>query len=246
MHISSFIRVLVLCSIAFAGLTPASSAEAKGKRPAASKVPEELRGSKEARRRENEMITRFGLQRFRNAEDIKAAIAAGQLVPITPGTSYVLDDTLGEKDESNRAIYSYALRQVPIFLARLAQHKDRPPGTVLKLTSFVRSIAYQCKLEKGYVNAAPCDSKDLPSAHLSGAAFDISTKDMTPAVKAWLRSALIEFERNGLVQATEETGRGGGKKTVGKKRGGKKRVGSQCFHVVVSPVLGANRIPPPR
>jgi hypothetical protein len=107
------------------------------------------------------------------------------------------------------------------FLERLASDPGRPAGAALKVTSLVRTAAYQKLLRKAYANAV------ADSTHLTGAVLDISTKDMPQPTIEWLRSLLAQFERNHLVQATEETGRGGSKRLPG----------SACFHVFVSPAF---------
>ena len=178
---------------------------------------EVLAGSPAALATENRVADQRDLTRLSDASQLRRFIAAGLLVKITSATGYFIDETLGEADTTNIALYSYARPWVKTFLDHLAADPLRPAGLKLKVTSLVRTVAYQEQLRKKYPAATSATEPGRRSSHLTGSTVDISTKEMSEEGKAWLRKKLAALERRDLMQATEE------KST------------SLCFHVMVFP-----------
>ena len=182
-----------------------------------------LAGSPAALATENRVADERDLTRLRDASQLRRFIAAGLLIKITSAPWYFIDETLGEADAGNIALYSYARPWVKTFLDDLAADPSRPTGLKMKITSLVRTVVYQEQLRKKYPAATSATEPGRRSSHLTGSTVDISTKDMSEEGKAWLRKKLAALERRGLMQATEE------KST------------SLCFHVMVFPEYPAKR-----
>ena len=89
---------------------------------------------------------------------------------------------------------------VSLCLQNLADDYFKNFGTPLPVSSLTRSYEYQKKLREENQNAT------LPekSPHVRGAAFDISYLRMNEKQKEWMRRHLVDFERLGVVEATEE------------------------------------------
>lgn len=179
-----------------------------------------LRGSRAAMARENAAADRHDLRRYKHSGELRAAIESGMLVKIPDTEGYFLDPTLGEADVPFHArLYRHARPWVKSFLDDVARDLKKAIGVVetLKITSLVRTETYQELLMLRNPNAARGATADTRSSHLTGSTVDISTKEMSPKVRAWLRQKLAVLEMRGLVQATEE------------------RKANMCFHVMVFP-----------
>lgn len=210
-------RAVIICSFMFV-LLVASPADARGRRRRASLSDAQvLAGSPAALATENRVADEHSLPRYADAAELRAAVAAGKLVRVADAPAYYLDETLGEADAPNAALYAHARPWVKTFLDDLAADPARPKGLRMKVTSLVRTVEYQQRLRKKYATATSATKPGRRSSHLTGSTVDISTKDMSDEGKAWLRHKLAGLERRGLVQATEE------------------KWGSMCFHVMVFP-----------
>lgn len=179
--------------------------------------PASLRGSLQARARENAAADKHGLERYANFAAMREAQLRGDIRQVVGNDVVAIADELGEHDQARAGFYAYARPWVLLFLTDLSGDAYRPAGAKLQVTSLVRTVEYQRALRGASPNAARGKSRARLSSHLTGSTVDISTKDMSPSVKNWLRAKLLDLERRGLVQATEE------------KRG------SMCFHVMVFP-----------
>ena len=82
-------------------------------------------------------------------------------------------------------------------------------STSLEITSAFRSTDYQRVLRLVNANASP------KSVHPTGAAVDVSYKNMTPEQTAWCEQYLLEREKSGRLEATKEN------------------ASQACFHIVV-------------
>jgi len=175
-----------------------------------------LVGSKAARAAENRAADDAGLVRLRDTSQLKGLIARKLLVRIVSGQAYVLDDTLGECDPSNRDLYAHVRPWTKKFLDTVLGVGYRKFGEAYTLTSMVRTKTYVRCLMRRNANAV------ADSTHLTGATVDISTLHLSRANVAWLRETLLMLERQGLVRATEE------------------RRAQACFHVLVLPSYPAH------
>ncbi len=200
-------------------LASASAVNDAGAQPQA--VPPEflvgLDGSPAALARENDVADQWQLRRFKDSSELRAAENAGVLVPICPHGSIVIADDIGSLDMASRDVYQFARPWVAWFLDDLVADPSFPKGATFKVTSLVRSEAYQALLLKVSLTAASGTTPQRRSSHLTGSTVDITTKDMPEPLKAWMRRALVDLERRGLVQATEE------------------KWGALCFHIMVFP-----------
>ena len=90
-----------------------------------------------------------------------------------------------------------------LFLERLSRQFHARFGKQLRVTSLVRTVAYQNALRRRNRNAAsPYGPKR--SSHLTGASLDISKKGMRTAEVAWLRRVLASIKEKGYLFAIEE------------------------------------------
>lgn len=225
---------IVLCSVVAGALLGAlHQPEAAAQEASASvqaeeaslRPPVQLRGSPTSLAYENAVADRWHLPRYRDAAELRAAEAAGTLVPVSSHGSITLADDIGDMDAANAAVYRYARPWVSWFLDDLVADPSFPKGSTFKVTSLVRSEVYQKRLLKTSLTAAKGNTPSRRSSHLTGSTVDITTKDMPEPLKAWMRTALLNLERAGLVQATEE------------------QFGSLCFHVMVFPNYKKGTVP---
>jgi hypothetical protein len=112
------------------------------------------------------------------------------------------------------------------FLADLAHqhaaHFQRP----LQVSSAVRTVEYQKKLERTNGNAAAAEG-DIASPHLTGATIDIAKTGMTRDEIAWMRASLLALEKAGKLDVEEE-------------------FMQRCFHITVyKSYAAATAAPPP-
>ncbi len=225
---------IVLFSVAAAALagalhSPRAGAQAPDAEAqtaeAVAKPPVQLRGSPTSLAYENQVADKWHLQRYKNADELRAAESAGQLVPIRSHGSVTVAEDIGDLDTANAEAYRYARPWVAWFLDDLAADPSFPKGATFKVTSLVRSEVYQRRLLKTSLTAASGSTPSRRSSHLTGSTVDITTKEMPEPLKAWMRKALLNLERAGLVQATEE------------------QYGSLCFHVMVFPNYQKGTVP---
>jgi Family of unknown function (DUF5715)/LysM domain len=149
-------------------------------------------------RRESAAAARDRLSRMRDLRMVERFQRAGLLVevPRTAQTHYVdgVDARLRVARPWTRA-----------FVEQLGQafHTlfDRP----LRVTSLTRTTIRQRALRRTNPSAAPA-AGPVQSTHLTGAAVDLSKRDLTPRQVAWLRTVLARLGARGLVHAVEEFG----------------------------------------
>jgi len=156
------------------------------------------------------------LPRFKRLEDLEAAIAAGTLVKIAETASYTVE-TVGSKDPDHAEDYAYAQPWVKDFLDAELPGIAAKYGK-FKVTSLVRTRAYQRKLCRNPHEGAICgDTWWRQSAHLTGAAVDISMKDLDGRAAGELERRLAKLRKQGKVVAVKE---------------------DDCYHVMVRRAYG--------
>jgi uncharacterized protein YcbK (DUF882 family) len=101
--------------------------------------------------------------------------------------------------EDNRYLRPWTM----LFLARLSSQFRERFGKPLRVTSLLRTAAYQRSLQRRNGNAA-ADDGPKRSAHLTGASLDISKKGMTGAQRQWLQKVLSSLHNGGHIYAIEE------------------------------------------
>jgi LysM repeat protein len=144
--------------------------------------PESLRGSKASVEKMYEFARANGLAFYLTPTNIQHAVAAGKLVPLEGDSTYELTKSVG---------FSYATPEAKQFVRDFAPQYLAACGTPLTVTSAARPTSRQPR------NANP------HSVHPTGIAVDLRRPNAGPC-QTWLRNALAELERMGIVEATEE------------------------------------------
>ena len=140
-----------------------------------------LRGSRESIDRMYRQARSERLSFFETPSIVRRQVAAGRLVRLEPGTRFTL----------HRVTYPFARPATRTFVQRLgAQYRDAC-GERLVVTSAVRPATRQ-----------PANSASR-SVHPTGMAVDLR-KPTNPRCLRWLRTVLLDLERAGLIEATEE------------------------------------------
>jgi LysM repeat protein len=164
---------------ALAGLASSAAAQAKARRNA---EPQDLHGSKESVEKMYDFATSHGMTFYLTQTNIDDAIARGRLVPLTGDSTYELTRGVG---------FSYSTREARAFVQAFAPQYLTACGAPLTLTSAARPTSKQPH------NANP------HSVHPTGIAVDIRRPYRGPCLD-WVRTALTELERKGIIEATEE------------------------------------------
>ena len=157
---------------------------------------------------QNDRADAYHLSRMRNRATIEQFYEAGYLdaVPLrTP--SYYLDGIAPP--------YRFLRPWTKLFLDRLSQEYFERFHQPLRVTSLIRTVGEQLRLAHWDPNAAEATGPDR-SAHLTGAALDISKRFMSWQGEQWMRKVLFRLKREGFVYAIEE-------------------FEEPCFHVMVYP-----------
>ncbi|MGH7412680.1 MAG: DUF5715 family protein [Candidatus Rokuibacteriota bacterium] len=89
------------------------------------------------------------------------------------------------------------------FVGQLAQAFHDLFDKRLRVTSLTRTRIRQRALMRTNPSAAPA-AGPVQSTHLTGAAVDISKRDLSGREVAWLRTVLARLQRRGLIHAVEE------------------------------------------
>ena len=99
-----------------------------------------------------------------------------------------------------------------------ASTRDYPK---LKITSMVRDLSYQLHAVR---SVAKCKEPETCSTHLTGAAFDISFRNMSKEQYTWMYGRLTHDRDLGVINAIHEPASG-------------------CFHIFVLPPEEALPVP---
>jgi hypothetical protein len=180
----------------------AGSAGAKTKGAIASLIiprggmPLPLRGSLASLERQNDRLEAEGLERIEDEADLAARIADKLLVPIPISSALTVNPDLEEN-------HRYCRPWTAKFLADLARAHEASFHRSIEVSSAVRTVEYQKRLERTNGNAAPAEG-DLVSPHLTGATVDIAKKGLSRAEMAWMRRQLESLEVAGKIDVEEE------------------------------------------
>ena len=159
-------------------------------------MPASLRGSLASLQRQNDRLDAEGLERIENEADLAARIADKLLVPIPVSIALTVN---AELEENHRYCRPWTAK----FLADLARAHEAAFHSALEVSSAVRTVEYQKRLERINGNAAPAEG-DLVSPHLTGATIDIAKKGLSRAEMAWMRKQLAGLEAAGKIDVEEE------------------------------------------
>jgi hypothetical protein len=149
-------------------------------------------------RRESAAAAVDGLSRMRNDRMTSRFRRAGLLVaiPVETRTYYVA---------GVRTSLRVARPWVRTFVEHVAAAFHRFFGHRLRITSLTRTTITQLALRRINPSAAPADGV-VRSTHLTGAAVDLSKRDLSDVEAAWLRTVLHRLRRRSLVHVVEEFG----------------------------------------
>ena len=205
--------LLILFSVLCAAPTEASARSAS------------LKGGVISQKRQNRVADRHHLTRLKDLDALKKSVRSGLLVEVSDTDAYRLGPYLGYLDPGNEAWYRHTRTWTKRFLDRELGDIHRATGERFKVTSLVRTRAYQRKLVKSGANAISGRAWWRQSSHLTGATVDISYKDMSADARKRLEKRLLALEKAGLIEATKEHA-------------------SYCFHIMVFPEYGAPKHAP--
>ena len=159
-------------------------------------VPTPLAGSLESLTRQNDKTEDDGLERILDEEDLADRIARKMLVPLPASASLTVN---GDLPETHR----YCRPWTAVFLADLAKIHAAMFHKPLKVSSAVRTVEYQERLQKTNGNAAAAEG-DVVSPHLTGATIDIAKQGLTRQEMAWMRSWLLPLQKAAKIDVEEE------------------------------------------
>lgn len=155
-----------------------------------------LQGSPEALARQNELADLEKLPRIRERQ-IKTFQQSELLVPLPKMMGVIIDYRLSTK-------YQWCRPWARTFLIDIGSDFHREFGKNIQVNSAVRTVEHQAKLIKRNGNAASNKPGPRESSHLTGATIDIAKRGMSPEQLTWMRDRLMNLERRGLIEATEE------------------------------------------
>lgn len=151
--------------------------------------------------KEQAAVKKFDLSRFQDQTVIRRAIKQRLLTRVPArGRGFYLDRKIGVHASGNRHLYRYARPYTRQFIFWLGRQYQRRFHGSFKVTSLVRSCSYQLRLSRSNTNAVTCEA----TSHTTGATVDIAKRGMSSVGQKWMRKTLLNLERRGLIQATEE------------------------------------------
>jgi hypothetical protein len=169
--------------------------------------PSPLRGSRASLVRQNEEIDRLGLRRISDDQELEELEMRGDLVALHQSPWLEIAPNL----QLNRRFCRPWTRD---FVEDMSQAYYAKFHRSMTLTSAVRTVEQQARLQRRNRNAAPIDG-DTASSHLAGLTVDFGKRSMGRRERTWVREYLLNLQQLGLVEAIEERQQA-------------------CFHVMVS------------
>ncbi len=157
---------------------------------------------------QNDRADAYHLSRMQNRAMIWRFYRAGYLDAVPIRTSYYYLDGIAPP-------YRFLRPWTKLFLDRLSEEYFERFRQPLRVTSLIRSVGEQLRLARWDPNAAEATGPDR-SAHLTGAALDISKRFMSWQGEEWMRRVLFHLRQEGFLYAIEE-------------------FEEPCFHVMVYP-----------
>ncbi|MDB4913204.1 MAG: Peptidase [Gemmatimonadetes bacterium] len=175
------IRAAAVVLAAFLTLAPSAHAQRKA-RVKRVPQPEELHGSVASVERMYDFAMSHGLPFYRTPENVIDGISQGHLIALTADSTFELKSDVH---------FSFVTREASLFVHAFAPQYRTACGVPLTVTSAERPVTKQPR------NSNP------HSVHPTGIAVDFRRPPAGPCL-TWMRSALVELERKGLIEATEE------------------------------------------
>jgi hypothetical protein len=155
-----------------------------------------LRGSHDSLLRQNEEIDRLKLVRIADDQQLEELELRGELVGLHESRALQIAANL----ELNRRFCRPWTRD---FLEDLSQAFYAQFHQPIEITSLVRTVDQQARLQRSNHNAAPIDG-DTASSHLAGLTVDIGKSPMNGKQRAWIDQYVFRLQQLGLVEAAEE------------------------------------------
>ena len=184
---------IIFALLLLVGIASNSPVEARS----CTKPPVSLKGTAQSLEYQNCMADRKDWTRIRDDKQLKRFLEAGLLVPL-PQNKYVqIDKRLKKK-------YRYVRPATRAFILEISQAFYVEFGKPLWINSAARTVKHQEKLKKSNPNAARGDRPGRRSSHLTGATFDFGKKKLNKVQVRWLGNQLIDNERVGRAETTEE------------------------------------------
>ena len=177
-------------------IPPGTAVEAASFRPDRIVPTAPLRGTLASLERQNQRTQADGLERILNNTDLDDRIARGFLVPIPVSAGLTVNDRLPLN-------HRYCRPWTADFLADLARAHDAEFHRSLEVSSAVRTIDYQKRLERINGNAASAVG-EIVSPHVTGATIDITKKGMSTREIYWMRIVLRGLQQEGAIDVEEE------------------------------------------
>ena len=155
-----------------------------------------LRGSPQALAEQNRIADRENLSRL-HSKDLASFKKKKLLVRIPTNKAVKVDKRLP-------AEYRFVRPWTRDFIVSLSRDYEHTFHKPLRINSGVRTVERQHQLIRINGNAARGTTPSRRSSHLTGATIDITKVGMSRAERSWMRTRLLQLERAGHVEATEE------------------------------------------
>jgi uncharacterized protein DUF5715 len=155
-----------------------------------------LRGSHDSLLRQNEEIDRLNLTRIADDQQLEELELRGELVPLQESATLAIAPNL----QLNRRFCRPWTRA---FVEDLSQAFYAEFHQPILITSAVRTIDQQSRLQRWNHNAAPIDG-DTASSHLAGLTVDIGKRVMSRRQREWMNQYVLRLQNLGMVEAAEE------------------------------------------
>ncbi len=155
-----------------------------------------LRGSHDSLLRQNEEIDRLRLTRIADDQQLEELELRGELVSLHDSRAMQIASNL----ELNRRFCRPWTRA---FLEDLSQAFYAQFHQPIQVTSAVRTVDQQARLQRWNHNAAPIDG-DTASSHLAGLSVDLGKAPLSARQRAWIDQYVLRLQQLGLVEAAEE------------------------------------------
>jgi hypothetical protein len=155
-----------------------------------------MRGSYLSLVRQNEKLEAEGLERIEDETDLSGRIAHKLLVPLPASAALAVNGNLPVR-------HRYCRPWTARFLADLARIHAAQFHRPLEVSSAVRTVEYQKRLQETNGNAAAAEG-DVVSPHLTGATIDIAKQGLSRLEVSWMRRWLLPLEAAGKIDVEEE------------------------------------------
>lgn len=157
-------------------------------------------------KQQNKFANKHHLTRLKDLAQLERFIKSKLLVLISDTDAYFLNKEIGKWDKKHKVLYHYARSYVKDFLNSEIGACHNETGDVYKINSLVRTAAYQKRVRRWETNGAIVGKKWWQqSAHLTGAALDISWQGLSSAGRACLRKHLRKLNKQGRIISMRES-----------------------------------------